>query len=64
MELSDGIDIAAYSTINAQTQAMQAISTSVLAKTMDTAEAIGSQLVQMMAQSVNPHLGGNIDIMI
>ena len=61
MELCDGIDIAAYSVMNAQTQTMQAIGTGILAKTLDTA---GAQLVQMMEQSVNPHLGGNIDIMI
>ena len=50
--------------MNAQTQTMQAIGTGILAKTLDTAEAAGAQLVQMMEQSVNPHLGGNIDIMI
>ncbi len=64
MELCDGIDIAAYSVMNAQTQTMQAIGTGILAKTLDTAEAAGAQLVQMMEQSVNPHLGGNIDVMV
>ena len=64
MELSDGIDIAGYSIMNAQVQIMQAISTEVLAKTMDTAEMAGAQMIQLMEQSVNPYLGGNIDIQI
>ena len=64
MELSEGIDIAAYSTMNAQSQTMLAVNTSVLAKTMETAEEINTQLIQMMMQSVNPHLGGNIDITV
>ena len=43
MELSDGMDIAAYSTANAQTSLMQAVGTTVLKKTMDMVEAIVCQ---------------------
>lgn len=64
MEISDGMDIAAYAMMNAQVQVSQGVSTQVLKKTMDLQEAQGSQLVQMMEQSVNPGLGQNIDIRI
>lgn len=64
MELSDGMDIAAYSTANAQTSLMQAVGTTVLKKTMDMVEAEGAQLAQMMELSVNPNVGANIDIRI
>lgn len=62
MELSDGMDIAAYSMMNAQYQTMQAIGTSVLAKTLDIMEAQGVQSASIMEQSVNPSLGANIDV--
>lgn len=64
MEISDGMNIAAYAMMNAQVQVSQGVSTQVLKKTIDLQEAQGSQLVQMMEQSVNPGLGQNIDIRI
>ncbi len=64
MELSDGIDIAAYSIMNSQNVTMEQISTQVLSKVMDTAEAQGAAITAMMEQSVNPNLGGNFDITI
>lgn len=64
MEISDGIDVAAYSVANAQTKVEQGIGTAMLKKTMDMQESMGDQLVQMMEQSVNPGLGRNIDIRI
>lgn len=64
MEISDGMDIAAYAMMNAQVQVSQGVSTQVLKKTIDLQEAQGSQLVQMMEQSVNPGLGQSIDIRI
>lgn len=64
MEISDGIDVAAYSVANAQTKVEQGIVTGMLKKTMDMQEVMGAQLVQMMEQSVNPGLGRNIDIRI
>lgn len=64
MELSDGIDIAAYSMMNTQVQLMQGVGTKVLEKTMDLQEIQAAQLTQMMEQSVNPNLGANIDIRI
>lgn len=64
MELSDGMNIAAYSIMNSQNQAMESIGIAVLAKVMDTAEAEAAQITQMMEQSVNPGLGANIDIRV
>lgn len=45
------------------------VGTAVLSKAMDTNEALGAGLVEMidsaaMEQSVNPHLGTNIDLYI
>ncbi|HBZ63485.1 MAG TPA: putative motility protein [Lachnospiraceae bacterium] len=64
MEISDGMDITAYAMMNSQIQIQQGVNTQVLKKTMDLQEAQGSQLVQMMEQSVNPGLGQNIDVRI
>lgn len=41
---------------------MTDIGTAVLAKSMDTSEAAGAAMIQMMEQSVAPNLGQNIDI--
>ena len=65
MELSDGIDLVAYYMMNAQTQTMQAVSTQVLAKSLDMMEVQGAQMTKMMMEmSVNPNLGGNIDVLV
>lgn len=42
----------------------QAVSIKMLDQTMELSEAMNTQLVQMMEQSVNPHLGGSLDIRI
>lgn len=42
----------------------QAVSIKMLDQTMEMSEAMNAQLVQMMEQSVNPHLGGSLDIRI
>jgi hypothetical protein len=41
-----------------------AIGTAVLAKSLDSAEKSGQNLIKMMEQSVNPGLGKNIDMKI
>ncbi len=35
-----------------------------LDQTMEMSEAMNTQMVRMMEQSVNPHLSGNIDICV
>ena len=42
----------------------QAVSIKMLDQTMEMTEAMNAQLIQMMEQSVTPHLGNNIDIRI
>ena len=63
------MDIAALSMAMAQDRLGTQIGVAVLDKSMDTAESTGAQLVQMidsaaMQRSVNPHIGGNIDISV
>lgn len=61
------MDIAGIS-MELSTQNLQSkVGTAVLGKTMDTNEALGAGLVQMidaaaMEQSVNPGIGANVDI--
>lgn len=64
MEISDGIDITSYATMNSQIEIQQGVSTQVLKEAMDLQEVQGSLLVQMMELSVNPGLGQNIDLRI
>ena len=42
----------------------QAVSIKMLDQTMEMNETMNAQLVNMMEQSVTPHLGGNMDIRI
>ena len=42
----------------------QAVSVEMLDQAMEMNEAMNSQLISMMEQSVNPNLGGNIDIRV
>ena len=41
---------------------VNAVSTEVLAQSLDTQEALGNDMIKMMEQSVAPHLGSSIDI--
>jgi hypothetical protein len=58
------MDIAAIATIMNQGKVMQQASLSVMKMTMDTSMQQANNLKQMMEQSVNPNLGGNIDIQL
>ena len=42
----------------------QAVSIKMLDNTMELNESMNAQLISMMEQSVNPNLGGNIDIRV
>ena len=64
MEISEGVDIAAYSVAHSQNQVLQDVGTGILSKTLDMAELQGAQLTKMMELSVHPNLGGNIDILL
>ena len=63
------MDIAGLSMAMAQNNIGTKVGMAILDKAMNTAEAQGAQLVQMidgaaMQRSVQPHLGGNIDISV
>lgn len=63
------MDIAGLSMAMATTSVQSKISIAVLDKTMDTNEALGAGLVQMidsaaMERSVNPYVGGNFDMSV
>lgn len=64
MELSDGMDIVAYSMMNSQNQIMQGVNTQMLKNTLEMQEMQNTELLQMMELSVNPNLGSNIDIRV
>lgn len=63
------MDIAGVSMEMANISLQTKVSTAVLSKAMDTNEALGNGLVQMidaaaMEQSVNPNVGGNFDLRV
>ncbi len=63
------MDIAGLSTSMATMSLQNQVGVAMLDKMMDVNETIGAGLVQMMdaaamEQSVNPHIGGNMDIRI
>lgn len=64
MELADGMSIELYSIANAQNNVMQAVNTAMLSKALDMQEMQGAQITKMMELSVNPNLGGSIDVQI
>ncbi len=63
------MDIAALSMSMAQNSLQTDVSIAVLGKALDTEEALGSSLVQVMdaaamERSVNPDIGANLDVRI
>lgn len=58
------MDITALSVSMAQANVQSAVGVSLLKMANEAAKQQGEQLVQMMMQSVQPHLGSNIDIRV
>lgn len=56
------MDIAALSTGMSQASLAQAVSVKVLGIAKDQAGEQGQALIQMMEKSVQPHLGGQLDL--
>ncbi|MBO6133495.1 MAG: YjfB family protein [Lachnospiraceae bacterium] len=61
------MDFNAVDTVSAalslkQGMMMSEIGTAVLAKAIDTSEELGSEMINMMERSVNPAIGGNVDV--
>lgn len=63
------MDIAKLSMNMAQTNLMNNVGTAMLAKSLDMAETLGSTMTDLvdsaaLERSVNPDIGGNIDIRV
>ena len=58
------MDIAAISMAMSQQNLMTNVNVALLSQSLDTIESIGTDMVKMMEQSVQPNLGKNIDITI
>lgn len=56
------MDITALSTSLSTADLMTNVSVSVLNKSLDTVDQLGESLISMLEQSVQPHLGQNLDI--
>ena len=62
-EVSD-MDIASLSTSLSMANVQNDFGVLMLSKQPDTVEDMGDSMIKLMEQSVNPHLGGNIDISV
>lgn len=58
------MDIASLSTALSMTQVSNDFGAIMLGKQLDTMENMGDSMIKLMEQSVNPHIGGNIDISV
>ena len=58
------MDIAPLSTALSMTQVRNDFGAIMLGKQLDTMENMGDSMIKLMEQSVNPHIGGNIDISV
>lgn len=56
------MDVAKLSIAMSQSQLKQQASISVMRKTMDQAEIQSEQMIRMLEESVQPHLGGNVNL--
>ncbi len=58
------MDIPALSIAMSQMEVTNQYNVAMLSKTLDTMEQSGAMMIRLMEQSVNPHLGQNIDISV
>ena len=58
------MDIAALSMQTAQFNIQQQVSTAMLANNLEAMEQMGEDFAKMIEQSVTPHLGSNIDVLL
>lgn len=58
------MDIPALSIAMSHMEVTNQYNVAMLSKTLDTMEQSGDMMIQLMEQSVNPHLGQNIDISV
>lgn len=58
------MDIASISTAMSMADLQTDIGVAVLSKSMDTMETMGEGIKKMLETSVNPHIGGNVDVTV
>ncbi len=58
------MDIPTLSIAMSQMEVTNQYNVAMLSKTLDTMEQSGAMMIKLMEQSVNPHLGQNIDISV
>lgn len=63
------MDIAALSMAMSQNNIMESVGVAMLSKSLDTQEMVGSEVLQLLdgaalERSINPSIGGNIDLSI
>lgn len=56
------MDIAALSMALSQTSVKTEANVSIMKKTIDQAETNGNDVVKMLEQSVQPHIGSSVDL--
>ena len=56
--------IANFAVANSQNQSLSKVGTALLAMSLDDTKQMGNTMVDMMEHSVNPAVGGNIDIRV
>ncbi|KAA0957471.1 putative motility protein [Planococcus sp. ANT_H30] len=56
------MDIAALSMAMSQASVRTEANVSIMKKTIDQAETNGQDVVKMLEQSVQPHIGGSVDL--
>ncbi|MDO5572533.1 MAG: YjfB family protein [bacterium] len=56
------MDIPALSMYMAQSQTLSSVGMAVLDQNLEQVQGMGDDMAKMLEQSVNPNLGGNIDI--
>ena len=64
MDISGGLNIERYASLNAQNEVMAGVGMKMLKNALDTQEQMGAEITQMMEQSVNPSLGSNLDLRV
>ncbi len=64
MEITPMIDIPSLSMAMSQNKVMSDVGVALLDKSLDTFTEAGDSMTKMMEQSVNPSVGGNIDISV
>ena len=64
MDISGGLNIERYATLNAENTTMAGVGVAMLKNALDAQEQMGAEMTKMMEQSVNPSVGSNLDLRV